>query len=51
MLPRKGVITMLEKILDWTVAALLIVGLLGITATILWHLVIGGTVAKQLLGV
>lgn len=41
MSPRKGA-TIMDKILDWIVAALLIGGLLGITATILWHMVIGG---------
>jgi hypothetical protein len=40
MSPKKGA-TIMDKIVDWIVAALLIVGLLGITATILWHMVIG----------
>lgn len=40
MSPKKGATTM-DKLLDWIVAALLIVGLLGITATLLWHMVIG----------
>lgn len=41
MSPKKGAVLLMDKLIDWIVAALLIVGLLGITATILWHMVIG----------
>jgi len=47
MSPKKGA-TIMDKLLDWIAAGLIFLGLAGITATILWHLVIGGTVAKQL---
>ena len=44
MLPRKGAVQLMDKLIDWIAAGLIFLGLAGITATILWHLVIGGTV-------
>ena len=49
MNPKKGADRLMDKILDWIVAALLIVGLAGITAAILWHMVMGGTIAIDLI--
>ena len=39
----------MDKIIDWIAAGLITLGLAGITATILWHMVIGGTIAIDLL--
>lgn len=47
MSPKKGA-TIMDKLVDWIAAGLILLGLAGITATILWHLVIGGTIAMEL---
>ena len=48
MSPKKGA-TIMDKILDWIAAGLIFLGLAGITATILWHMVMGGTIAIDLI--
>ena len=49
MSPRKGADRLMDKLLDWIAAGLIFLGLAGITATILWHMVIGGTIAIDLI--
>ena len=47
--PKKGVDRLMDKIIDWIAAGLILLGLAGIVTTILWHLVIGGTIATDLM--
>ncbi len=44
--PKKGVGRLMDKLLDWVATGLIFLGLAGITATILWHMVIGGDLLR-----
>ena len=41
MSPKKGAVLLMDKLLDWIAAGLILLGLAGITAAILWHIITG----------
>ena len=47
--PRKGAVLLMDRLLEKIAAGLIFLGLAAITATILWHMVIGGTIAIDLI--